>query len=952
MMFKFEKAFSALTDNPPFPWQSRLFNEYLSRGELPQAIDIPTGLGKTAIMAIWLLARAQEELSGRAKKWLSDESVHPVLPRRLVYVVDRRTVVDQATEFADQIRQRLHSCSDLALVRRNLGLGGDRQLPVSTLRGRHIDNRQWMADPAATAIIVGTVDMIGSRLLFEGYGVSRKMRPFVAGLMGCDTLVVLDEAHLVPPFEGLLRDIEDGMEEFGARSEEQRRILPRFQLLPLSATGREQGDGGAKEIFRLCSEDYCDDVIRERLTARKCLTIDVQNEAGDFLAQLAESALRLGTEGGPARVLIYCNSRNDAARVKSSIEKDERFRKNNGVAELLVGARRVFEREYLSEWLRDHGLLGAVDSRPEQPVFLVATSAGEVGVDLDADHMVCDLVSWERMVQRLGRVNRRGKGDARVEVVAAPRRRAPSNPKAIKEWEARWKNELGRLIAPLEELRHLDIESWRDASPGSILDLKQRTRRDCTLREKIDQATTPEPLRPALTRPLLDAWAMTSFIEHSGRPELGPWLRGWVEGEEPQTTVLWRRYLPMRREETGIRPMASREIEAFFEAAPPQASELLETETGQVVDWLRRRAGKLLNRLAEENREIPGMLDDEEAAKNGPPLEPKTQVALILAGDGTVQFKSLEELARTGRAAEELGRDLAGRRMILDARVGGLRDGLLDPDCEDRTQTMEDNWGDPAKWGQIGDGSIEESGLPIIRVRQLTNPERDERNSNESRWRETLALACHVNSEEEALVWLVVEKWRGVHVDEESRAMASKSQRLDEHQAWVAERAAKIADSLGLPPEDKAMLVFAARYHDEGKKAPRWQRAFNALREDGPYAKTIGPFNRHALNGYRHEFQSVLDAEVELRNSRDHDSTRFDLALHLIAAHHGGARPAIGIEGCDSILPSVAEAKAREIALRFTRLQRHWGPWGLAWWEALLRAADQQASRMLDATDE
>lgn len=51
-----------------------------------------------------------------------------------------------------------------------LGLG-DRSLPISTLRGQFVDNRDWLADPAAPAIVVGTVDMIGSRLLFMGYGV-------------------------------------------------------------------------------------------------------------------------------------------------------------------------------------------------------------------------------------------------------------------------------------------------------------------------------------------------------------------------------------------------------------------------------------------------------------------------------------------------------------------------------------------------------------------------------------------------------------------------------------------------------------------------------------------------------------------------------------------------------------------------------------------------------------
>ena len=50
-----------------------------------------------------------------------------------------------------------------------------------TFRGANLRRfiQSFIANPALPAIIVGTVDMIGSRLLFSGYGVSRRLRPTV-----------------------------------------------------------------------------------------------------------------------------------------------------------------------------------------------------------------------------------------------------------------------------------------------------------------------------------------------------------------------------------------------------------------------------------------------------------------------------------------------------------------------------------------------------------------------------------------------------------------------------------------------------------------------------------------------------------------------------------------------------------------------------------------------------
>jgi CRISPR-associated endonuclease/helicase Cas3 len=180
---------------------------------------------------------------------------------------------------------------------------------------------------------------------------------------------------------------------------------------------------------------------------------------------------------------------------------------------------------------------------------------------------------------------------------------------------------------------------------------------------------------------------------------------------------------------------------------------------------------------------------------------------------------------------------------------------------------------------------------------------------------------------------------------------------LQPHLNEVQEYARHIVGRLLLSNELADAVVLAAASHDLGKNRERWQRSLGndaypkevyAKSGSLPDGKRLRP--REILKNYLHEFGSLLDilddahprhAEFKELN----DDTR-ELVLHLIAAHHGRARPhfpeeeAFDPERSDRF----AVALSIEIPRRFARLQRKYGRWGLAYLESLVRAADYAAS--------
>ena len=370
----FERCFECLTGNRPFPWQTRLYGHFL-KGDSPPALDLPTGLGKTATIAVWLLALAHHARSGTMRDF----------PRRLVYVVNRRTVVDQATREAEQIRKALVSTPELSPAADALrSLSAQRSegpVAISTLRGEFADNAEWRDDPSRPAVIVGTVDMIGSRLLFSGYGRGFKSRPLHAGFLGQDTLLVHDEAHLEPAFQELIAAIE---------SEQQRRKeFRRFRVMALTATSRS--DSGQ---FGLTDADRKHGVVRKRINAKKGVLLHRIDNEKDLADQVVKLALKHEDSGHA--VLVFLRKLEDVHWVVDKLPQ--------GRAQTLTGTMRGLERDSLSkeDAIFARFMPKSAGTPQNGTVYLVCTSAGEVGVNISADHLICDLTPFESMAQRFG----------------------------------------------------------------------------------------------------------------------------------------------------------------------------------------------------------------------------------------------------------------------------------------------------------------------------------------------------------------------------------------------------------------------------------------------------------------------------------------------------------------------------------------------------------------------
>ena len=501
----------------------------------PAVLGLPTSAGKTAALDVALFHIVLD-----ANKPPHERRA----PRRIFFIVDRRLVVDEAYERAcliqDRLRQALRNgqgiLAEAARQLINLALQGEAEaVEVIRLRGGLPRERAFLRNPLKPAIILSTVDQVGSRLLFRGYGVSEFMRPIHAALVGFDSLTIVDEAHLSRPFGETLQWVQRYQSEAWA----EQIIGKSTTVVQMTATPHLK-DGG---IFTLQDEDWKHEVLGARLKCNKPAEIVSVNDTKEdpqathtalveLLAIKATALMAAMGETSMAPVVgIVVNRVGTARRVFDRLRSDKQ-----ADAVLLTGRVRPFEREeLLKTYLPRMKAVRASDANP-RPLYVVATQTVEVGADLDFDGLVTEAAALDALRQRFGRLNRLGKRkDSRAVIVYVKFGRTseadPVYGEALAE-TCKWMENIAakrKGKKGLQEQKVLDfgIRAMRTVLPA---------------RDKLEKLLAPTRQAPVLMPAHVDMLVQTSpspMVE----PEVSAYLHG-IESQAEDVQIIWRADLP------------------------------------------------------------------------------------------------------------------------------------------------------------------------------------------------------------------------------------------------------------------------------------------------------------------------------------------------------------------------------------------------------------------------
>jgi CRISPR-associated endonuclease/helicase Cas3 len=973
----FVEIFTEIHGPPPFPWQARLAHQLANGGDWPAVLDLPTGSGKTAALDVALFHLALQ----------ADKGADRTAPVRIAFVVDRRIIVDAAFERAKKIADALEAATDGALARMAAALrslsGGGPPLVVQALRGGLPREGDWARTPAQPTVLCSTVDQVGSRLLFRGYGVSDSMKPIHAGLLGADCLLLLDEAHLAAPFAQTLAWVD----RYRRPPWTQTAPAP-WRVVTLTATPRDaEADGGTP--CGLTDEDRADKTLSRRLTAGKRIVLrkpstKKQGEQGDAgvateFSKAAMTLLNPSSTGGtaqakPPRTLAVVVNRVALARevfealVAARDNEIKRAEAGSGTEQdrltaaeiiLLTGRVRELDRDKLLEAHKARLLSGAKDDPDAPPLIVVATQTIEAGADFDFDAMVSQIAPLDALRQRFGRLNRMGH---HVEACGAilniidKRDEAIYGTKAKQTWD------------------HLEKVLSENGGRGQdrvvrfgLADLEARLAETDTDPAGLSSEAPDAPtLRPADVT-LLSWTAPVPAVD----PAVSLFLHGPKSGPA-DVQIVWRADIAEDRLKEKEVEEYAKHLTDLLALVPPHGRETLAVPVWAARRWLRQEPG------AADTADIEGTPDpDEDRGRHrdrpafrwaGADSDRTGRVwpSDIRPGDVIVVPASYGGCDAFGWAPESTApvKDLGDQQPPHRPAVSRLHPSLMSEDAwariaafvgDDEDQDDAERLTGLAEHGHALDGPCdlirpEGYGGAILRAR---------------RRRETAAPAAGTE-------------------DDATGSLTGQGLTLAAHAAQVEGMARAFAQAAGLSSDLTEAVALAARLHDEGKADPRFQvwlrggdrlAALKAEEAEQPLAKSPRSMTRAQSDRarrvaglpdlWRHESDSVRramgDARLAALAHEDEKKDLRGLVLWLIGTHHGHGRPLFphADPRADATYPDGAagphcldfQHDGRDWPQLFAHLTARFGAWDLARLEAIVRLADHRASEAAERTE-
>lgn len=933
----------------PFLWQKRLAEYVMSTGQWPSTIDAPTGAGKTAVIDVHLFCVAAMAAGGMK------------VPRRLSVVVDRRSIVDSHADYAHEIRQALQNrlnksevCRRMDEALRSLRVQeqqeGASPFRIAVLRGGAAPSRAWLDDPTECQILLSTPDMCGGRLLFRPFGATSLSAPRSAGLLAYDSVIVIDEAHLVQQFTHLSRSVST------AASRHAHHLgVPPLQVVSMTAT--QPSD--AEDVIGVQADDMepdHDPVLRERMTKHKPVKIvelatwpPLITSPKATATVIVREAVELYEKFG-GTVACVVNTIRMAHEVHSQLTAAQAHRHPTvkypdgaGAVETLVG--RMREDDVLR--IRQEYPQLFTTNFEEQPAvsFLVATQTIEVGLDADFSSMVTELASAQALAQRVGRVNRIGQRDACEVVVIGPTEAdSPDRSSGIYNSED--------LRAAMLWLKCIS-ENPQGITPAAVMTNRPpaaKNRRPAFLRvEPWDAAHWSQTSVPLFCDPDLELWLDDDFsldldvtvVVRRGLDKDDPAIAQWLAATPPQ-----------RHEGMSVNIAKVRQ----FLDDPSFLGDQQISNGERIHHFLRAGEVKTLESAAE--------------IRPGDTLFVSDRCQAFVHGVFTPEGggQAIDDVYESTRVRTRDGElSYRGRRVRIDEAFAQatdnkllerLRQAAIDvgPDETEQNAIIEvlRNFVSQAK-GTSHKSSQHSDAIDLLHAILHKSPAANQ-------------LVITPTAADEVWEWVVIADTSRLSEDEEIRQTYSPKSRvlLDDHSTAVATRSHQIAQLLELPQVKQEEVRQAGRWHDQGKSDPRFQFALrNAVPQesDEPLAKSSmrSPLRiqqawaASGLGRWRHEQLSaaLYYAQISASQSGD-DAIDVNLVTRLVGTSHGRGRATFD-DNADGLLvnsrtdePVAKAARALYAHGEWEKLiestDQNYGYWGCAYLEALVRAADGQVS--------